>query len=664
MLLLAEEGDKGTAEAITLLEHLKDLYPPNALVEFHLARAQLMKGNEKAASENLDRALGIQPDMREALILQGRLRLSQARFDDVARSMESLLRKQPGEIEATLLLSEACRKSGKAGEAAAALARIPNQPDSNVRWLMEKGLVSKNLGKTGDARSSFDKVRTLEPSNLSAATELVALDIAARDYDSALRLAEKQRQLHPESAIPVFLRAMVLARQSRLKEAEEELKTVLRLDPGMVAAYQLLVGIYSTTGRTAEAIEQMEELRKIDAGNIPVLMTLAGIYEGTAGRKADARKCYEEILNKDPKFVPALNNLAVILGESTGDDLAKAQGLALQARISKADDPAIADTLGWILFKQGDFKRAYALLGEAAAAIPDDPQVKFHRGMACRAMGDEQGACRAFSEAIAAKSGFPGRAEALGHLSRLEAVIEPGDVGILNLKEQVRQDPSDVIARLRLGNLLEIAEKYGEAAEVYAGALTVNPELPRAVSRLAHLYAAPLNEPEKAYEFARRAKDLDPGDAQAAAIMGKLAFHAGEYERAHLMFQESLSKIKEDTSLMIEGAWAAYCVGRLDDAGNLMATVIARSKDPKEMAGGKQFLKFLKADCTADEIADALESDPDFVPALMARAALAENDHQTSAALQDYQKALKVFPKFIPASSAIKRLQPKKAPES
>jgi Tfp pilus assembly protein PilF len=115
---------------------------------------------------------------------------------------------------------------------------------------------------------------------------------------------------------------------------------------------------------------------------------------------------------------------------------------------------------------------------------------------------------------------------------------------------------------------------------------------------------------------------------------------------------------------MIEGAWAAYCVGRLDDAGNLMATVIARSKDPKEMAGGKQFLKFLKADCTADEIADALESDPDFVPALMARAALAENDHQTSAALQDYQKALKVFPKFIPASEAIKRIQPKKAPES
>ncbi len=655
MLLLSEKENDAAANALAQLEMLRKAYPASAMVEFLRARAHLMNGNGESASEAIDRALIIQPDMREARVLQGRLRLSQGRFDELADSMESFFRRHPCDLETTLLLAEAERRRGKPAAAAAALAKITDPPDSDVRWHLERGLVFKNLGRAADARSALEEVQKLEPANLMAAAELVSLDLLAKDDDSAMRRAENQRNLHPESALPHFLRANVLTSQSRFDEAEDALQMALRLEPAMLAAYELLVRIHSVTGKSQEAVGQLEQLRKLDPENIPVMMTLGAIYQGT-GRQADARECYEKVLKKDPGFVPALNNLAVILGDSSAEDLERARQLALSARSSKPDDGSIADTLGWILFKQGDFKRTQGLLAEASAKLPDNPLVKFHYAMACRAMADEAAARDAFRQAIAVQADFPGRSEAIEHLARIEATIDPGEAGIRALEEQVARDPSDVIARLRLGALFEAQGRHREAADAYAGALKVNGELHRAVSRLAHLYAGPLNDSDKAYEYARKCKDLDPGDARATAIMGALAYRAREYERANSMFQSSLATIKDDTGLMIQAAWAAYGVGRVDDARKLMETVIARSNVTNELTDAEHFMAFQSGNCPADAITDALASDPEYVPALMARAARAEKEDDTSA-VEDYQKVLEVFPKFAPARIAIQRIR-------
>ncbi len=663
ILLLSENGGDHAAKAIVLLDKLKNSHPPSALVEFYLARARLLAGEIDLASAALDRALKIQPEMRDALYLQGTLKLSQGRFDEVASSMEALLRRQPGDAEATLMLAEAYRKGGKPAAAAAVLAAMGDEPDPNVRWLLEKGLVFKELGKTEDARIAFEKAQALEPSNLQAAAELVRLDLLSNNNDSALRRANQQRDLHPKAAGPYYLRASVWMRQAKWHEAEEDVQAALRLEPAMVAAYDLMVRIYAATGKMGQAREQLERMRQIDPGNIAVLMTLGGIHQN-GGRKSEARKCYEEILKREREFVPALNNLASLLSEVPGEDLANASRLAELARFLKPDEAAIADTLGWILFKQGDFKRAHSLLGEAADKIPDDPRVNFHYGMACRAMDDANGARKALSEAIAAPADFPGKSEARGHLARLDAMIEPGEAGIRVLEAQIQRDPSDVITRMQLGGRLEADGRPAKAAEAYAGAMAVNPELHLAVSRLAHLYAGPLNSGAKAHEYAQKARELSPGDVRAGAILAVLAFRAGEHERAYVLFQECLANIQDDTALTMQGAWAAYSVGRVGEASNLMETLITRSNIPGELASAKRFLDLVKPGCTAAMIADALALDGDYVPALMARAALAASHNQTTAALHDFERVLQIFPKFTPARDGIEHIEPAQIPDS
>jgi Flp pilus assembly protein TadD len=66
-----------------------------------------------------------------------------------------------------------------------------------------------------------------------------------------------------------------------------------------------------------------------------------------------ARDAYEKLLSAKPDFPPVLNNLAYLYAERLGE-LDKAYDLAQRARALQPGDAAIADTLGWILYKRGE----------------------------------------------------------------------------------------------------------------------------------------------------------------------------------------------------------------------------------------------------------------------------------------------------------------------
>jgi Flp pilus assembly protein TadD len=101
-----------------------------------------------------------------------------------------------------------------------------------------------------------------------------------------------------------------------------------------------------------------------------------------------AREAYERLISLKPDYAPGLNNLAYLYAEHF-DLLEKAQDLAQKARSLQSTDPGIADTLGWILYKKGDYQQALSLLAESAQKLPENPEVQFHLGMAKYMMGEK-----------------------------------------------------------------------------------------------------------------------------------------------------------------------------------------------------------------------------------------------------------------------------------
>ena len=654
-LWLSEGGPAKCARAVSILERLESVYPKSPPLALQLARARLATGDKAAAIRSLDHALKIAPDFREALLMKAGLELGGGSDPTMAADLGEWLRKHPDDHKARLAYSGTLHAIGRTQEAIDVLRPFATDARSPRELRLHFGLLLLEIDKPGEARGVFERVLEDFPTDQTASTELVKLDMASGRKAEALQRAARQISDHPGSPAARHLQAAVFADSGLWAEAEAALAEALKLDPDHQGAHELLAKIHGATGKVETSKLHWEKVRAGDPSNLRAVMELAAIHE-RQGARAESRKCYEEILAKDPDFVPALGKLAEIHASDSPPELSKARSLAERAHSLKTADPAIAATLGWVLFQEGEFAKARVLLDQAANAIKPQPQVLFRLGKACLATADEAGALAAFRQALAAGESFPGRSDAEAGLARLEKPVAPGSAGVAELAEQSSRDPVDLISRLRLAEALAAAGLHAEAAEACAGALKINPELHRAHLLLARLAFGPLGDDAKASEHAAKARELKPDDAEAAAILGTLAFREGDHARAEPLLRDGLAANRSDSGLLLRTAQAAYRIGKQADSVTLVEELLRDGKDSAAAAEGRRFLAFVSGRASAEEVAAALAEDPGDIVALMARASSAEKDGRVQEALADYRKAQLLDPFFPQAREALVRL--------
>ena len=101
-----------------------------------------------------------------------------------------------------------------------------------------------------------------------------------------------------------------------------------------------------------------------------------------------------------PTNATTLNALGYTL-TLIGDDYAEAQQFIEQALSIEPENPAIMDSMGWVLYKQGNEEEALRWLGEAYAAMPD-PEIAAHLGEVLWEQGDKDAARQIWLDALAA----------------------------------------------------------------------------------------------------------------------------------------------------------------------------------------------------------------------------------------------------------------------
>ena len=69
----------------------------------------------------------------------------------------------------------------------------------------------------------------------------------------------------------------------------------------------------------------------------------------------------------------------------------------------KPDDGYITDSLGWVYFKRGDYRKAVTTLDRAVRLVSDDPVILEHAGDAHQKLGQSVQALEYYRRAIDAK---------------------------------------------------------------------------------------------------------------------------------------------------------------------------------------------------------------------------------------------------------------------
>jgi len=658
--VLLAKGD--VKKAIDVLESLDHTYPDTALVKYQLGRAYLRNNNLNQAKAALEQAVSISPNYTDPILLLAEINLRSGHGEIVIESMINLLKRRPDLKSAALLLAAAYGSLDRFDDAAAILEEQARLAPQDPQVQMAVGLTLRQAKRNDEARQAFEKAGELAPDNLAPLGQLVDLDLLDKHFDAARQRIRRQFQKTPDSPPAHFFEGKILIAEGKWDSAEAELQKTLQLDPNFSGAYDLLVQRYLATGKLPQAVSQLRAELSKNPHNSPALMALAMVYE-KMNDFSKARDAYEKLLSTEPDFVPALNNLAYLYAERL-NDVDKAYDLARKARDLQGQDPGVSDTFGWVLYKRGDYQQALPILQESAQKIPDNPEIQFHLGMTAYMMGQTDLAKVALQKAARATKDFQGKDESKRRLALLESGTGAApDLSISRLEAMTKDQPNDVVSQMRLGEAYEKQGASDKAAAAFEQALKLNPKLAAAATRLAQLNAGPLQNTEKALTYAKKARELAPTDPQVASVLGKVAYQSNNFTWSYSLLQEAVRQRANDPSILYDLAWAAYSLGKVNEARDAMQKAVTTGPEAPQAADAKKFLALTALDENPKELVAAevevqkeLKANPDYVPALMAEAAFDAQRGRIKPATEIYSDILRRFPDFALAQKRLATL--------
>ena len=214
---------------------------------------------------------------------------------------------------------------------------------------------------TDGAKAALRDTLKVAPGNIGVMESLVSLELQTSGPDSALKLASDLRQDSTNLPNSTVLRGDVLMQAKRYPEAVQAFEDEYRLSPSSVLVLRL-ANAAAASGRDDEGARTLRDWlqRSPDDADAAQLLALLDIK---AKRFEDAKAHLQVVLNKRPGDTVALNNMAWLYGLSNDP---RARALAQRAYL-QAPTPETADTLGWIMVRQGDAKSGLSLLQQLVA---------------------------------------------------------------------------------------------------------------------------------------------------------------------------------------------------------------------------------------------------------------------------------------------------------
>jgi tetratricopeptide (TPR) repeat protein len=407
-----------TSEAIDEFQRVLRQEPKSAPARYQLALARLQAGNVDQAKMELQEAKNNAPGFVDAQLLLAELNIRTGNTDPAIEELEALIEKQPKIARAYVLLGGAYLAKKRAAEATETYRQFARLVPESAQGPYLVGLGLLNQGMNREARAAFNDAVTTAPGFVEPLAQLVALDMKEKRSEDALARVKKQVDLNPQSVGLQMLLGRVYLARGEGTQAEQAFLKAIELNPQLFDPYVALGGFYAQTKRYDEALEKLEQARKVNAQNLGVHMLVGMIHEM---RKdiPQAQAAYEKVLELNPRFGPAANNLAYIYSEHGGDK-EKALQLAQTAKEVLPEDPRVSDTLGWILYKRGVYERAVTLLRESAEKLNDNAEVHYHLGMAYLKVGNTQAAKETLTKALKLGDSFTEVEEAKRALASLQ----------------------------------------------------------------------------------------------------------------------------------------------------------------------------------------------------------------------------------------------------
>jgi tetratricopeptide (TPR) repeat protein len=645
--------------AITEIQKLTDKFPRDSQSQYQLALAQLGNNENIPALASLDKAISLNPNNIDAVLLRCRIQISKGDLDNAIPELNRIVRRYPQIAQAHYLLAAGYRQRRANDDAIAVYENMTKLFPKDPQPFQLLGSIYAQAKNEAAARQAYEKALKINSDFLPAIDDLIELDILAKQYDAAFKRVAGYIEKYPTKPMPRLLQAKVYFAQQKNAEAETSVKKAIELDPEFYIAHRTLADFYVRSKQTDQAISTLQAMIQKNSKDVASLVQLGMLYESKDDYK-QAQQTYEAVLKVNPNSTIALNNLAYILGERVGDVDGAVQ-LARKAHDLVPSDPFMDDTFGWMLWKKGDYSTALISLQQAVQEFNlrgmPQPEVLYHAGMACYMTGAITPAINYLESSLQSTNEFNGKDKAAAALAILKLdPSKPSADSIATLQKTIADNPGDVLAYTKLAQVFESQSNWDKARENYEKALEKNPKSTLVLSHLASLYIGGLKNPERALDYAKQAWAISQ-NGELGAKLGPIGYNAGEYQWAYGLLLEAQRSQPDNPTVAYYSGVCAFALGKIPQAQNALQRAIQNaSLDAKS----RQIATALNQLCAvqlgtgapgqAQSAEAALASADPTSPAVYIAAGLAaEEKGDFNSARQRYEAVLKAQPSFVPA---------------
>ncbi len=358
------------------------------------------------ARDDLLAILKVDADDASALLELGRLAIRQGELAQAREWFHRHVRASPRGADAHVRVVFQWLEGNHGAEAlAAARAGIEDAgPDPRLRFAEGLALQAQRrwaesaeaLGAVGpDAGELF----------LSARAALAEALSRLGRHAEAERALEAPLARSPDDVRLLTTRASVLDRAGRSRDAIATLRKAIAAREKSGAGedlpdlYAALADSLVRASRADDAVAALRTALAAHPSDEVLLYALGSTYE-SAGRRDAALAQMRALLALNPDHSEALNFVGYTYAEQ-GIRLDEAERLVRRALELKPRSGHVLDSLGWVLYRRGDVRRAVEALEQAEALAGPDPTILEHLGDAYRAAARPADAARAYTRALA-----------------------------------------------------------------------------------------------------------------------------------------------------------------------------------------------------------------------------------------------------------------------
>ena len=201
----------------------------------------------------------------------------------------------------------------RAREAPSGVSQASSLPDPKDKIeeqnLLHAAMIASDDDRPADARTSLEKVLTLDPRSPTALLQLGELELQAGHYAQAAKHLKGAREVRPDDATASFYEGQALEKAQDFAGARDALETSLKLMPGQFPARLLLGQVYLGLKDPKAAEDQFEAALLLQSGSVEAQLGVAQA-QIAEGNFAEAVQSLESLSKAEPKNADVFDLLA------------------------------------------------------------------------------------------------------------------------------------------------------------------------------------------------------------------------------------------------------------------------------------------------------------------------------------------------------------------